>query len=443
MVRVTVVGSGYVGTVTAACLAWLGHEVVALESSRSRVTLLSRGTVPFYEPQLEEKLQQALSKGCLSFTADPEVAYAEAQVIFLCVGTPAGRDGQPDMSQVASAVQTLAQHLRPGAVVVNKSTVPVGSGNWVRSLIEDSRPVDDDQCFSVISNPEFLREGMAVGDFLHPDRIVLGCEDSCPPALMELYEPVLRQAYSDGSGASRPRLVVTTLTSAEMVKYGANAFLANKISFANEIANICELVGADAREVLPAIGADERIGPSFLGHGIGWGGSCFGKDVAALIATGLDYGYSSSLLRAVIDVNQKQRGAVVRKLQSTLKVLKGRRIALLGLAFKPGTDDVRDAPAIDIIKRLTAAGALVTAYDPAVHSLAEPDELRLRLAPDAYQAARRVDAVVVTTEWPEFRELDLAELARCMRGDLLLDGRSIIDADAAAAVGIRVIGFGW
>jgi nucleotide sugar dehydrogenase len=241
----------------------------------------------------------------------------------------------------------------------------------------------------------------------------------------------------------QPQLVLTDLPSAEMVKYAANAFLATKISFANEIANICELVGADARQVLPAIGADSRIGPKFLQHGIGWGGSCFGKDVAALIATGLDYGYGSQILRATVEVNQGQRAAVIRKLQSELKTIKGRRIAVLGIAFKPGTDDKRDAPALEIIRRLHTGGAVVAAYDPIVKEAPELGDVPVRFASDAYDAADRSDAVIIATEWEDFAGLDLDKLAEQMKGTLVLDGRGVVDAAAAEAAGLKVVGFGW
>ncbi len=259
-------------------------------------------------------------------------------------------------------------------MIVNKSTVPVGSGNWARTILEEALPRDRQPRFHVVSNPEFLREGSAIDDFLHPDRIVLGGEAEGVRLAEELYRPVLEQTFSGGRRSLRPELISTQLTSAEMIKYAANAFLATKISFANEMANLCELVGADARQVLPAIGADHRIGAEFLSPGVGWGGSCFGKDVAALVATGQEYGYTSTLLRATVEVNQAQRAGAVRKLQRELRVLKGRRIGILGLAFKPGTDDLRDAPALDIARRLLAAGCVVSAFDPQVKKL--PEESR-------------------------------------------------------------------
>jgi len=445
MSKVAVVGTGYVGSVTAVCLAWLGHEVIGYDMDRDRADQLSAGQLPFFEPGLPELLRETLETERLTFTSDAAKAATDADVIFLCVGTPTGPGGIPDMSQVESAAGSIAGYLKKDAVVVNKSTVPVGSGNWVRTIIEEALPDIDAVQFHVVSNPEFLREGAALDDFLYPDRIVLGGEDRHDgvPVVAALYERVLNQDFPGGNSDHKPELVVTDLPSAEMVKYAANAFLATKISFANEVATICELVGADARQVLPAIGADSRIGPRFLQHGIGWGGSCFGKDLAALIATGVDYGYGSPILRAAVEVNQTQRGAVIRKLQAELKTLKGRRIALLGLAFKPGTDDRRDAPSIEIVRRLNTAGAVVSAFDPIVKEVPELGDMRLRIGTDAYDAADRVDAVVVATEWDDFAHLDLPQLASKMKGDLILDGRGVVDVAAARNAGLRVTGFGW
>src|SRR5947209_3454660 len=446
MANVAVVGTGYVGSVSAVCLAWLGHDVVGYDTNPARAEQLSAGQLPIYEPGLQDKLDEALATGRLTFTADAEAAARNADVIFLCVGTPTGNGGMPDMSQVEAAAHGVAPYIKDGAVVVNKSTVPVGSGNWVRTMIEEAQPGGADPSFHVVSNPEFLREGAALEDFLYPDRIVLGGENGAVGVkiVASLYERVLNQDFPGGRPDDvKPGLVLTDLPSAEMVKYAANAFLATKISFANEIANICELVGADARQVLPAIGADSRIGPKFLQHGIGWGGSCFGKDVQALIATGLDYGYGSQILRATVEVNQSQRAAVIRKLQAELKTIKGRRIAVLGLAFKPGTDDRRDAPALEIIRRLHTAGAVVSAYDPIVKDVPELEDVPVRIASNAYDAADRADAVVVATGWDEFASIDLARLAEHMKGTLLLDGRGVISECDAEAAGLKVAGFGW
>jgi UDPglucose 6-dehydrogenase len=439
MTRVAVIGTGYVGTVTATCFAWLGHEVVGIDVDEARAGQLAAGQAPVFEAGLPELLQETLQTGRLTFSTDFG-AIVGAEIIFLCVGTPTGAGGAPDLSQVERAVKSVAQHMTQGAVVVNKSTVPVGCGNWVRTMIEDSLPREGGPRFHVVSNPEFLREGTAIHDFLYPDRIVLGGENGAPKRVAELYRSILEQSFDGGDLARIPKLVLTDVPSAEMVKYAANAFLATKISFANEIASICELVGADARQVLPAIGADDRIGARFLQQGLGWGGSCFGKDVAALITTAGEYGYNSPMLRATVDVNRLQRAAAIRKLQSELKVLKGRRIAVLGLAFKAGTDDLRDSPALEIISRLDNAGAVVSAYDPVVKDIGD---VSARLTSGPYEAADRADAVLIATDWEEFRDIDALELRSCMSGRLVVDGRGLIDVESAAAAGLRVVGFGW
>jgi UDPglucose 6-dehydrogenase len=440
--KVAVIGTGYVGAVTATCMAFLGHSVTGLDSDSVRASRLGNGEAPFIEPGLPELLTTTLSSGRLRFTDDPTEALPDADFVFLCVGTPPGPDGSPNLEQLESAIQSLAPYLHSGAVIVNKSTVPVGSGNWTRTILEDALVGNRELSFSVVSNPEFLREGSAIDDFFFPDRIVLGGAAADIQRVAELYQPVLDQSFDGGRPAIRPSLVTTELTSAEMIKYAANAFLATKISFANEIAQMCELFGADVREVLPAIGADHRIVSAFLNPGVGWGGSCFGKDVSALIASSQEYGYTPSMLQATVEINKAQRASVMRKLQRELHSLKGRRIALLGLAFKPGTDDLRDAPALDIALRLLAAGAAVSAFDPVVTALPEEFE-DIRLAPDVYAAADRADAVVLATEWPEFRLIDPAGLRRVMRGNLIVDGRNCLPEANFAGSGLHLVGFGW
>lgn len=440
--KVAVIGTGYVGAVTSTCLAFLGHSVIGLDTDSARAGQLNNGQAPFHEPGLPDLLKSTLSTGRLRFTDSPGEALADAEYVFLCVGTPPGLDGSPDLTQLESAIQSLAPYLLPESVIVNKSTVPVGSGNWTRTILEDALEGNRNLTFHVVSNPEFLREGSAIDDFLYPDRIVLGGAASDVRRVTELYQPVLDQCFDGGRRTIQPSLITTELASAEMIKYAANAFLATKISFANEIAQMCELFGADVRQVLPAIGADHRVGSAFLNAGVGWGGSCFGKDVAALIATGQEYGYTPSMLQATVEINNRQRASAVRKLQRELHILKGRRIALLGLTFKPGTDDLRDAPALDIARRLLAAGAVISAFDPVVKSL--PDEFKaIRLTRDAYDAADRADAVVVTTEWPEFCHIEVGLLRRVMRGDLVLDGRNCLPEENFIGSGLRLVGIGW
>lgn len=440
--RVAVVGTGYVGAVTATCFAFLGHSVIGLDSDSSRAGQLNNGQAPFVEPGLPEMLKSALSTGRLRFTDRPEEALSDADFVILCVGTPPGPSGSPDLGQLESAVTSMVPFLRSDVVIINKSTVPVGSGNWTRTILEDAMGPGGQQSFHVVSNPEFLREGSAIEDFLYPDRIVLGGAGSDVGRVAALYKPVLDQSFEGSRAGVRPALISTDIASAEMIKYAANAFLATKISFANEIARLCEFFGADVREVLPAIGADSRIGTSFLNPGVGWGGSCFGKDVAALIASGQEFGYTPPMLRATVEINETQRAHAVRKLQQELHVLKGRRIAVFGLTFKPGTDDLRDAPALDVIRRLISGGAVVSAFDPVVKSL--PAEFAgVRLMRDAYDAADRADAVLVATEWPEFRSIDPVELRRVMRGDLVVDGRNCLPEESFKRCGLRLVGFGW
>ena len=440
--KVAVIGTGYVGAVTSVCLAHLGHSVCGLDSDSVRAGQLNNGQVPFVEPELPEMLKATLATDRLRFTDRPAEALSDADFVFLCVGTPPGPDGSPDLSQLEGAIQSLAPYLRAGAVIVNKSTVPVGSGCWTRTILEDALEGNRELAFHVVSNPEFLREGCAINDFLYPDRIVLGGASADVCRVAELYQPVLEQSFDGGRRGLRPSLITTELASAEMIKYAANAFLATKISFANEMAQLCEVFGADVREVLPAVGADHRVGAAFLNPGVGWGGSCFGKDVAALISTGLEYGYTPSMLQATVEINKRQRASVVRKLQRELHVLKGRRIALLGLTFKPGTDDLRDAPALDVARRLLAAGAVVSAFDPVVKTL--PEEFgAVRLTRDAYDAADRADAVVLITEWPEFACIDPVGLREVMRGDVVIDGRNCLSEASLAESGLRLVGIGW
>lgn len=436
--RVSVIGSGYVGTVVAVCLAWLGREVVAVESDSRRLHTLRRGDVPFHEPELDRLLGEALAAGTLRFTDDMSDALEHSEVVFLCVGTPLGADGHADMTAVRAAAAAIGENLISPHVLVTKSTVPIGTGRWLESLVEDAYGGGDpiETLLSVVSCPEFLREGSAVADFLHPDRVVLGGDD--PPALEEVvavYEPVLSQEFPGGRGDRRPALVRTGLVTAETVKYAANAFLATKISFINEMASICELVGADVAEVSTAIGLDSRIGPAFLGAGAGWGGSCFGKDLSELINTASDHGHEPRLLRAAVDVNTAQRCVVVDKLRRHLKTLQGRRIALLGLAFKPGTDDLRDAPAVDVARRLIDAGARVTAHDPCVESV--PGLAALHHADDVMAAVDRADAVVLMTEWPEYTSTDWGSVRAALRGDLVVDGRNALDPDTVSGAGLR------
>jgi UDPglucose 6-dehydrogenase len=456
--RVTVIGTGYVGTVTGACLAYLGHHVTCVDTDEAKIEVLQRGESPIYEPHLEELLALAAGLGGIEFTTDLSSSVAGSEVVFIAVGTPPLASGEADLSQLEAAARSIGAAMDEARfrVVVNKSTVPVGSGNLVETLVREGiaeanpggvRTIR----FGVASNPEFLREGSAVADSLYPDRIVVGAAEEHTLAIMcELYRPLVAQTFAPPPGVPRPQsmtaapLFTTSLTSAEMIKYAANNFLAMKIGFANEIANICERVGADVTEVMTGIGMDSRIGSKFLNPGLGWGGSCFGKDIQALVHTAREYGYNSKLLQASYEVNCDQRQMVIQKLQEKLHILKGRTIGLLGLAFKPETDDLRDAPSLQIAARLLQMGARVRGYDPIAMPVCRKQypDLKIRFCESPEELATEADALVLVTEWRQFRELDLAKLARLMARQVLVDGRNLFDPAAALAAGFEYTGIG-
>lgn len=477
---VCVIGTGYVGLVTGTCLAWLGRSVTCIDIDERKIGMLREGRAPIYEPGLEPLIASSIQRGNLRFTTDLAEGVRAAEVIFIAVGTPPQASGKPDLSAVEAVARAVGQALdgERRRIIVNKSTVPIGSGNWVEMLVKEglaenpafrreleaavqSRPVSTssrplpgvkaEEFFLVASNPEFLREGTAILDTFYPDRIVIGAtDDYAAERLRALYEPIIEQTFTPPPAVPRPAdctavpVVTTDLASAEMIKYAANAFLATKISFANEIANICERVGADIREVVRGFGLDNRIGPRFLNAGIGWGGSCFGKDVAALIDIANEYNYEPPMLRATVEVNRRQRQVAVQKLQETLKILKGRTIGLLGLAFKPETDDLRDAPALEIAGQLLAMGARVKAYDPvaAPACRAQYPELKIEYSPDPVTLAEECDALVVVTEWDEFRRLDLEAIGAVMHTKVIVDGRNILDREAVEAAGFKYRGIG-
>jgi UDPglucose 6-dehydrogenase len=456
--RVTVIGTGYVGTVTGACLAYLGHRVTCVDTDLAKIEKLRLGQTPIYEPGLEELIALAHERGGIDFQTELDTAVRESDVVFIAVGTPPLPTGESNLAYLETAARGIgaAMDATKFRVVVNKSTVPVGCGNLVETLVREglreAKPEIAEQVrFGVASNPEFLREGSAIHDSLYPDRIVVGSEDATTPVMMsELYRPLLEQKFSDPSFSPRPAamwrpvLVTTTLTSAEMIKYSANAFLALKIGFSNEMANICERVGADVTEVMTGIGLDARIGMGFLNAGIGWGGSCFGKDISSLMHTANEYGYQARILEASLAVNQMQRNIVIQKLQEKLYILKGRTIALLGLAFKPNTDDLRDAPSLQIAERLMQMGARVRAFDPIAMTACREQNPNLRICycNDALSAAEHADAIIVVTEWPEFASLNLSDLASRMNNPVLIDGRNLFSPEKAREAGFDYAGVG-
>ena len=460
--NVGVVGAGYVGLATGACLSHLGHEVVCIDEDEERIRGLEEGRMPFYEPGLEVLLSRGVREERLSFVAGPDGLaglVGQVDVVFIAVGTPQAEDGSADLSSVGAVARRIGRALSEVGherehplVVVNKSTVPVGSGDYVSTLIHEGLEEAGGERegaapFLVVSNPEFLREGSAIYDSLFPDRIVVGADSrEALDTLRALYEPVIEQSFPTELDP-RPKVAVpfvsTDLVSAEMIKYAANAFLATKISFINEVAGLCELVGADVTEVAYGIGLDDRIGPRFLSAGIGWGGSCFPKDVAALRAVAREYEHETPLLDASVAVNARQRKRVISKLQRDLHTLKGKRIALLGLSFKPNTDDLREAPSLEMARLLDSFGARVVGYDPVAGKAASRMCPSLKVVFDPYEALEGAHAAVVVTEWEEIRTLDLRRVASLMQEPrVLVDGRNVLEPAAAIDAGLLYRGFG-
>jgi UDPglucose 6-dehydrogenase len=445
--NVSIVGAGYVGITTGVALAYAGHNVTCLETDPAKVDMLRSGRFPIYEPHLDQLAE--LANGRLRFTIEPAEAHGAADVIFIAVGTPPLPDGNPDLTYLRSAAVDVGKHLGDGyTVVVNKSTVPIGCGNWVESLIRDTRPGAN---FSVASNPEFLREGTALHDSLYPDRIVIGSDDEhALETLYTLYKPIVDQSFDAPVFLPRPDtlgavpLITANLASAELIKYAANAFLSTKISFINEVAQLAEKVGADVTQIAKGIGLDGRIGTRFLHAGIGWGGSCFGKDTAALVATAKEYGLTMPIVGAAREVNYRQRDRVLEKLLGELKILKGRTVGLLGLAFKAHTDDLRDAPALDIARRLVDRGVRVRAHDPVALERArrEYPDLPVCFTDSIEVLAGEADALVLVTEWPQYYDLPWSDLAVKMRTPLLLDGRNFLTRERLEAAGFRYLGMG-
>jgi UDPglucose 6-dehydrogenase len=467
--QLTVVGTGYVGLVTGACMAELGHEVACVDVDREKVRRLQQGGLSIYEPGLDRLVAAQMAAGRLQFVDQYEEAIPNSDAIFICVGTPSLPTGQADTSAVEAAARCIGESLRSDyCVIINKSTVPVGTGDRVErllrqtlgqrvtaggsgtachmpdtgsgamaTLIATAPPLP---VFDVVSNPEFLREGSALRDAHHPDRIVIGANsEQAVERMRAIYAPLVDRCAALGEEIP---FIVTDRASAEMIKYAANAFLATKVSFINEIANICERVGADALEVARGIGADSRIGASFLNPGIGWGGSCFPKDLASLTHMAGEYDYPTRLLDAVREVNTDQRLTVVRKLQERLKLINGRTVALWGLAFKPGTDDLRDAPSLTIAERLADLGAELRAYDPHAARAACRQGVKAHLCADLYEATQDADALVLLTEWPEFARADWSRVRELMRRPIVVDGRNALDRAALLWHGFEYSGIG-
>ena len=433
--KIAMVGSGYVGLVSGACFADFGHDVVCIDKDSSKIDRLVAGVMPIYEPGLAELVETNVKAGRLSFSTDLAVSIAGAQAIFIAVGTPSRRgDGHADLSYVYAVAQEIADGLTGPAVIVTKSTVPVGTGDEVERIIRERAPGAQ---FAVVSNPEFLREGAAIGDFKRPDRIVVGAEGEWERGVMsEVYRPLF---------LNRAPLLFTGRRSSELIKYAANAFLATKITFINEMADLCEKVGADVQDVARGIGLDNRIGSKFLHAGPGYGGSCFPKDTLALLKTAEDYASPVRIIEAVVRVNDSRKRAMGRKVIEALggaEVARGKKVALLGLTFKPNTDDMRDAPSIAIGQTLVDAGVTVTAFDPEGMELAAPMMPGVTMAPDVYSAVAGVDAVALVTEWDAFRALDLDRVRALVTAPVMVDLRNVYRPEEVRAKGFTYISIG-
>ena len=447
--RIAVVGSGYVGLVAGACFADLGHQVILVDNDTHKLKALQSGRVPIHENFLPELLERHRGRG-LTFSGDLESAVRSSDAVFVAVGTPPTEHGDADLSFVESVARGISGSLNSYKVIVEKSTVPVYTSDWVRKII--LRNGAQAEAFDVASNPEFLREGTAVTDFLYPDRIVLGVDGERAAALLQqIYAPLTDGSYYRRPDAVPrpdharipPRLIVTSAKSAELIKHASNAYLATKISFINAVASICEAVGADVQQVCEGIGSDSRIGPRFLSPGIGYGGSCFPKDLMAFRSVARECGYEFRLLDEVMRINEDQRQRFLRKVRSALWTLRGKRLGVLGLAFKGGTDDIRESPAILLVQSLLQEGCQVSAYDPAAAERArEVFSSKIEIAASAYDAATGADALLILTEWDEFAVLDLQRLGRLLKYPILIDGRNLYDPEVMAAAGFTYYSVG-
>jgi len=430
MGKICVIGTGYVGLVTGTCFADLGNDVICLDIDQTRVEKLKQGIMPIYEPGLQQMVTHNYEAGRLKFTTDYKSAVEQSTIAFIAVGTPSGVDGEADLQYVRAAAEGIADYARDSIIVVNKSTVPVGTGDWVADVIKrrrEGKPL----AFSVVSNPEFLREGSAINDFMVPDRVVLGSTSrDAASQVAKLYETL------------RSSILITDLRTAEMIKYASNAFLATKISFINEIANMCEELGADVSEVASGMGMDKRIGSHFLDAGLGWGGSCFPKDVKALAHMAVLHGTHPQLLQAVMDINRNQRRRAIFKLRKALGSLDQKTIGVLGISFKPNTDDIRDAPAIEIIHLLQNEGAVIRAYDPEAMENAALVLKHVTLCKNPYEVTENCDALILATDWNEFKQLDFERIHKSMKQPIIIDGRNLWDPDLVRELGFTYFGVG-
>jgi UDPglucose 6-dehydrogenase len=423
------IGTGYVGLVSGTCLAEIGHEVICVDNDKRKIDILKKGGIPIYDPGLEELIAKNVKAGRLDFTTSIKEGVEKSLFLFIAVGTPPKDDGEPDLSSVEKVAEEIGSAMNEYKIIIEKSTVPVQTGKWVRTVIERfSKRVKD---FDVASNPEFLREGSAIDDFSHPDRVVLGVEsEKAKEKLLELYKPIVA-----------PK-IVTDIASAELIKHASNSYLSARISFINAISIICEKSGADILQVAEGMGLDKRIGRGFLNAGVGFGGFCFPKDIKAFVSIAAKLGYDFRFLKEVDNINHEQMLRTVKKLEGMLWNLREKKIGILGLAFKPNTDDMRFAPSITIIKELQKHGATVKAYDPVAMDRAKEIMPDIEYCTDAYKVAENVDAIILVTEWKEFKNLDFKKLKELMRQPVFLDGRNVYDSDKIKELGFIYAGIG-
>lgn len=427
--NISIIGSGYVGLVTGACFSELGNRVVCTDNDNKKITALKKGNIPIYEPGLKELITINTKNKRLRFTSNIKEAIASSEIIFIAVGTPPLSNGEADLTGIENVARNIALNMKGYRLIVEKSTVPVETGRWVKHTINTY--IKTKIKFDVASNPEFLREGQAINDFMHPDRIVIGVESNkAKNILVNLYKPL------------NAPLVITDIKSAELIKHASNSYLATKISFINAISRICDKVGADVVEVARGMGLDKRIGAAFLNTGIGYGGSCFPKDLDAFITISEKIGYNFELLKTVKDINQQQKYFFLSKLKDSLWIIKDKAIGVLGLSFKPDTDDIRNAPSIDIIRALDMEGAKLKVYDPQAMQKARELLPGVRFCKDAYQACRDCDCLIILTEWDEFKQLDFARIKKLLKRRIIVDGRNIYDPQMMKKLGFTYISIG-
>lgn len=430
--NITVVGTGYVGLVLGTCLANLGNTIICVDVDESKINKLKNGIIPIYEPSLKDLVERNTKEERLFFTTSIKEGVERSDVIFIAVGTPQGHDGKADLRYVDQVAADIGKYMDAYKVIVNKSTVPVGTADRVKEIIKKNQKSKTE--FDVVSNPEFLREGCSIKDFQVPDRVVIGVDsEKAKDTMLKIYKPIERTDHP---------ILITTPKSSELIKYASNAFLATKISFINEIANLCEKVGADVKDVARGMGLDKRIGPRFLQAGVGYGGSCFPKDVRALMTTGYEHGYDFRIINSADEVNQEQKRSLIPKLQKLVPDLKGKNIALWGLAFKPKTDDIREAPSLIIIEELQEAEAKIKAFDPVAEENTKKITKNIEFCKNPYETAKDCDALIIITEWDEFRNLDKKKLKDSLKHPNIIDGRNIYDPKEMKELGFNYIGVG-